>query len=335
MPIENAELAAAVELRWDSLTKPPGSLGRLETLVKAFALQRGLARPALDRQGVYVFCGDHGITEESISAYPSEVTRQMALNFVAGGAAINVLCNQQDIQPIIVDAGIKGDPVPGAINLRIQPGTHNFSIRPAMSRADAIKAIEIGAQLAASAPYDICAVGEMGIGNTTSASALLCALASVPPIVAVGPGTGLSESGVRHKAAVIERSLAHHKPDPSDPIGVLAAVGGFEIGMMAGFLLGAAEARMPIMMDGFISCSAALIARAIDPHVMDYLLFSHQSAEPGHQHMLAALDAVPIFNLSMRLGEGTAAVLGISLLTSALALYNDMATFHSAAVTEA
>lgn len=333
--VDDPRLAEAVDARWNSLTKPQGSLGRLESLVKAFAMQRGVARPTLSRRSIYVFCADHGVTEEGVSAYPSEVTRQMVLNFVAGGAAINVLCRQFSLKAVIVDAGVKGDPVLGALDCRIGAGTANFAKQPAMGRTDAIRAIERGAQLAATAGDDICGVGEMGIGNTTSASALLCALCDVPPANAVGPGTGLNAAGVRHKAEVIHRSLALHRPDPSDPLGVLAALGGFEIAMMTGFLLGAAEIRTPVMMDGFISCAAALVARAIEPRVMDYLLFSHQSAEPGHTAMLSALGAEPLLTLSMRLGEGSGAALGINLLNQALALYSEMATFQGAVVSEA
>jgi nicotinate-nucleotide--dimethylbenzimidazole phosphoribosyltransferase len=332
--LEDASLAEAVDARWNSLTKPRGSLGRLETLVKAFALQRGNDRPTLARRGMYVFCGDHGVTEEGVSAYPSEVTRQMVLNFVAGGAAINVLCRQLFIRSVIVDAGVKGEPVPGAMDCRIGAGTKNFVKEPAMTRDDAVRAIEWGAQLATFAGDEICGVGEMGIGNTTAASALLCVLGGVTPAEAVGPGTGLNEEGVRRKAKVIAGALAFHKPDASDPVAVLAALGGFEIAMMTGFLLGAAESRMPVMMDGFISCAAALVARAIEPRVMGYLHFSHQSAEPGHARMLSALGVEPLLTLSMRLGEGSGAALGINLLSQALALYDNMATFEQAAVSD-
>ncbi len=334
-PIGNAGLRGEVESRWNSLTKPPGSLGRLEDLVTSLALQQGTPRPQLHSKSLHVFCADHGVTAEGISAYPSEVTRQMVLNFAAGGAAINVLCRRIGIRTVIVDAGVKGEPVPGVVTRRIAEGTRNFVHEQAMTRGEAERAIEAGAELAASAGRDdIRGVGEMGIGNTTSASALLCAFAGVPPGDAVGPGTGVPPSGVARKAEVIGRALALHRPDASDPVGVLSRVGGFEIAMMAGFLLGSAELRIPVMMDGFISCAAALAASRIEPAVLGYLHFSHRSAEPAHAHMLAELNATPLLDLSMRLGEGTGAALGISLAENALALYDDMATFEQASVSK-
>ena len=334
-PTANDRVEGEARARWDSLTKPPGSLGRLEDVVRRFALQRGVARPVLRRKSMYIFCGDHGITAEGVSAYPSEVTRQMALNFVAGGAAINVLCRRNGIHPVIVDAGIKGDLVPGLLDHRVAAGTRNFAVEPAMTVDEAIRAIEAGAALACDpqSPDDIRGVGEMGIGNTTSASALLCVLAGVTPEEAAGPGTGLLSAGVAQKAAVITRALALHDADASDPVRVLALFGGYEIAMMTGFLLGSAECRIPVMMDGFISCAAALVASRIHPMVLDYLHFSHESAEPAHARMLAELHAEPLLRLSMRLGEGSGAAIGISILEQALALYDGMATFEEAAVT--
>lgn len=320
-----------VKQRWDSLTKPPGSLGRLEEIVAAIARQQGRPRPSLRRKSLYIFCGDHGVTAEGVSAYPSEVTRQMVLNFVAGGAAINVLCRRIGIRTVIVDAGVKGEPVPGVVVRKIAEGTRNLMHGPAMTRAETEQALEIGRELA-SEPDDIRAVGEMGIGNTTPASALLCAFAGVSPREAVGPGTGLSAEGVARKAEVIEAALALHQPNPADPLGVLARLGGYEIAMMAGFLLGSARRRVPVMMDGFISCSAALVATRLEPTVSEYLLYSHRSAEPAHARMLAELSAAPLLDLNMRLGEGTGAALAISLAEHALALYDEMATFEEAAV---
>jgi nicotinate-nucleotide--dimethylbenzimidazole phosphoribosyltransferase len=201
-----------------------------------------------------------------------------------------------------------------------------------MSRGQAVQAVESGMHLASSVEADICAVGEMGIGNTTAASALLCVFGGVPVDQAVGPGTGLAPAAIRQKAIVVRRALALHQPDPADPIGVLSALAGYEIAMMSGFLLGSAERRVPVMMDGFISCAAALVACALHPLVSDYLLFSHCSAEPGHARMLALLGAEPLLSLSLRLGEGTGAAIGIGILADALALYEGMATFAEASV---
>jgi nicotinate-nucleotide--dimethylbenzimidazole phosphoribosyltransferase len=324
-----------VQSRWDSLTKPPGSLGRLENAVTRFALQRGMARPSMRNKRMFLFCGDHGVTAEGVSAYPSEVTRQMALNFAAGGAAINVLCRRTGMSTVIVDAGIQGEKVPGLLDRRIGSGTRNFVVEPAMTIAEAESAIEAGAALARDAEYgadEIRGVGEMGIGNTTAASALLCALTGMTPVEAAGPGTGLSGEGVSRKAVVIARALLRHKPDRADPLPVLAVFGGFEIAMMTGFLLGSAEVRIPVMMDGFISCAAALVASRLHPTVLDYLLFSHESAEPAHARMLAELRADPLLRLAMRLGEGSGAALGVSILEHALALYDGMATFAEASV---
>jgi nicotinate-nucleotide--dimethylbenzimidazole phosphoribosyltransferase len=331
--LKSPDIREAAEARWNSLTKPPGSLGRLEELVTTLAMQQGRTRPQLLRKSLYVFCADHGVTAEGVSAYPSEVTRQMVLNFVAGGAAINVLCRRIGIHTIIIDAGVKGEPVPGAIPHKIGEGTRNFTHEPAMSRQEAEHAIAVGKDLAISSePDDIRGVGEMGIGNTTAASALLCAFANMPPWDAAGPGTGLPTAAIAHKADVIAHALALHQPDARDPIGVLAQLGGYEIAMMAGFLLGSATRGIPVMMDGFISCSAALVASRIQPSVVDYLHFSHRSAEPAHARMLAELNATPLLDLSMRLGEGTGAALGISLAEHALALYDEMATFEEASV---
>lgn len=337
-PAANPELELAVAERWNSLTKPPGSLGKLEAAVTRLALAQGSARPSLGRPSVTVFCGDHGVTAEGVSAYPSEVTRQMVMNFAAGGAAINALCQQFGIETVIVDAGVSGESVPGCLPRKIGRGTRNLAVEPAMTRADAERAIEAGADLAAEsgeARGAIHGVGEMGIGNTTAASALLCAFTGVAPEDAAGPGTGLAPDGVSRKARVIARALALHQPDATDPIGVLAQLGGYEIAMMTGFLLGSAARRIPVMMDGFISCAAALVAVRLSPNAAGYLIYSHQSAEPGHARMLAALGAEPLLHLDLRLGEGTGAALAINLVAGALALYDNMATFAQASVSGA
>ncbi|MGH9666292.1 MAG: nicotinate-nucleotide--dimethylbenzimidazole phosphoribosyltransferase [Bryobacteraceae bacterium] len=330
---DDTELAARVCVRLASLTKPPGSLGKLEDFALRYCLIRGTAIPPLARKSMFVFCADHGVTEEGVSPYPAEVTRQMVQNFVAGGAAITVLCRQFGIQPTIVDIGVRGDTGAGVVAEKIAGGTKNFAQEPAMTRTEAERTVETGIRLAAGAEiFDVLGAGEMGIGNSTAAAALLSAFTGLDPSETAGRGTGLDGSGLARKAEVIRRALALHRPDASDPIGVLSAVGGFEIGAIAGFILGAAASRRPVVLDGFISCSAALIARALAPETLHYLFFSHRSAERGHRLMLDALGAAPMFDLEMRLGEGTGAALGIGVLEAAVKLYREMATFKEAGV---
>jgi nicotinate-nucleotide--dimethylbenzimidazole phosphoribosyltransferase len=241
----------------------------------------------------------------------------MVANFRAGGAAITVLCRQYGIEPVIVDMG-GGRP------------TRNFTREPAMSRVEAQRAIEVGREHAGDG--DLLGAGEMGIGNSTAAAALLCAFTGIDPQEAAGRGTGLDDAGVARKAGVIARALALHRPDAKDALGVLAALGGFEIAAIAGLILGAAERRRVVVLDGFISCSAALLVRAMDPAALDYVVYSHRSAERGHRRMLEALNARPLFDLDMRLGEGTGAAIGISVVEAAVRLYREMATFESAGV---
>ncbi|MBK9170326.1 MAG: nicotinate-nucleotide--dimethylbenzimidazole phosphoribosyltransferase [Bryobacterales bacterium] len=331
------DLTAAVRARWDALTKPQGSLGLLEETATRYAVIRGTAMPSLARKAMYVFCADHGVTAEGVSAYPAEVTPQMVRNFLRGGAAISVLCRHFGIEPIIVDAGVNAPGEKGVVDCKIDFGTRNFARVPAMTREQAELALERGRELAALAArrFDIAGLGEMGIGNTTPASALLCVFAGVTPTAATGRGTGLSRQAVARKAAVIRRALALHTPDPADAVGALAAVGGFEIAMMAGFLMGAAAHRLPVMIDGFISCAAMLAARVLEPRVEEIAFYSHRSAERAHGRMLKALGARPLLELDLRLGEGTGAALGIALLETAVRLYSDMATFAEARVAEA
>jgi len=317
-PIANVDLEGRIRQRLDSLTKPLGSLGRLESLVLQIGLIQGTDLPAIGRKAMAIFCADHGIVEEGVSPYPSEVTAQMVANFRAGGAAITVLCRHLEIEPVIVDMGV-GKP------------TRNFARDPAMTRVEAERAIAAGMNQVNAG--DVLGAGEMGIGNSTSAAALLSAFTGLDPAETAGRGTGLDEAGVDHKADVIRRALELHRPDPRDPIGVLAALGGFEIAGIVGLILGAAMRRRVVVLDGFISCSAALVARAIAPASLDYVVFSHRSAERGHRKMLEVLGAQALFDLDMRLGEGTGAALGISLIEASLKLYREMATFESAGVT--
>jgi len=314
------ELETRIRRRLDSLTKPQGSLGRLEELALQVGLIQGTDMPAIGRKAMLLFCADHGVVEEGVSPFPQEVTAQMVANFRAGGAAITVLCRQYGIEPVIVDLGI-GKP------------TRNFAREPAMSKDEAQRAIETGIQHADDG--DVLGAGEMGIGNSTAAAALLCAFTGVSPIEAAGRGTGLDDAGVARKADVIARALALHRVDRNDAIGVLAALGGREIAAIVGLILGAAQKRRVVVLDGFISCSAALVVRAMEPAALDYVVYSHCSAERGHQRMLESLGARPLFDLDMRLGEGSGAAIGISLVESAVRLYREMATFDGAGVSTA
>jgi nicotinate-nucleotide--dimethylbenzimidazole phosphoribosyltransferase len=311
------DLEGRIRRRLDSLTKPPGSLGRLEELVVQAGLIQGTDMPVVGRKTMLLFCADHGVVAEGVSPFPQEVTAQMVANFRAGGAAITVLCRQYGIDPVIVDMGV-GRP------------TRNFTREPAMSREEAQRAVDTGRAHAADG--DLLGAGEMGIGNSTAAAALLCAFTGLDPREAAGRGTGLDDAGVERKAGVIARALALHRPDPRDGLGVLAALGGFEIAAIAGLILGAAERRRVVVLDGFISCAAALVVRAIDPAALDGVIYSHRSAERGHRRMLEALNARPLLDLDMRLGEGSGAAIGIGLVESALRLYREMATFTSAGV---
>ncbi len=324
--------------RWNSLTKPPSSLGRLEPLVVDYALMQGTARPQTARKVMALFCADHGVTAEGISAFPRAVTAQMVSNFLVGGAAISVLCRRLEIETLVVDAGVDGPVQPGALDYKCAEGTANFAKEPAMTLAQAEQALRNGMELAASVRQraDVAAVGEMGIGNTTSASALLCAFTGCDPQQAAGAGTGLDPARIHHKAEVIAAALDLHREAIAsrDPLRILSAVGGFEIATMAGFLLGAASHRLPVMIDGFICGAAVLAARSLHPSVMHYLLFSHRSAEAAHERMLAALGGTPLLDLAMRLGEGTGAALALSVLDNAVTLYSQMATFDEVGVSK-
>jgi nicotinate-nucleotide--dimethylbenzimidazole phosphoribosyltransferase len=316
-PIADADLARRIQSRLDSLTKPPGSLGRLESLAMQMGLIQGTEMPAVGRKAMLIFCADHGIVAEGVSPYPQEVTAQMVANFRAGGAAITVLCRHYGIKPVIVDVGV-GRP------------TRNFAREPAMTREETERAIGVG--ISHSGLAEIVGAGEMGIGNSTAAAALFSAFSGLDPVETVGRGTGLDDAGVARKADVIRCAIALHPQDPADPISVLAALGGFEIAAITGLILGAAERRRVVVLDGFIACSAALAARALAPASLDYVVYSHCSAERGHRKMLEYLGARPLLELDMRLGEGTGAAIGINLIEAAVKLYREMATFESAGV---
>jgi nicotinate-nucleotide--dimethylbenzimidazole phosphoribosyltransferase len=327
-------LERRVRQRLASLTKPPGSLGQLEEIAVRFALIRGEEMPSPARRAMYIFCADHGVSIEGVSAYPREVTQQMIRNFVNGGAAINVLCRRLDINPIIVDMGTCGSAIPGVLERKITEGTGNFAQGPAMSRQQAERALLTGRELAedAAGNYDIVGLGEMGIGNTTAASAIVSVYSGREPRETAGAGTGLNEEQIERKAQVIERALRLHQPDPGDPAGVLSAVGGFEIAAIAGFIAAASGLRLPVVLDGFITCAAALIARALQPNALRTCFPSHLSSERGHTLALQQLGLEPYFDFKMRLGEGTGAALMMGVIDSAVRLYREMATFSEASV---
>lgn len=337
-PLDQAALAAA-RARQDMLTKPHGALGRLEALSLQLAGITGRARPRVTAPAVIVMAADHGIARQGVSAYPAEVTPQMVLNFLKGGAAINVLARHAGARVIIVDMGVAADlpEHPDLIRRKLGYGTADFSSTPAMSREQARQAVETGIALAAEAitdGADLLATGDMGIGNTTASSAIVAALAGKPAAEVTGRGTGIDDQGLQRKIALIDQALALHRPDPSDGLDVLAKVGGYEIGGLAGVILGAAAQRVPVVIDGFISGAAALLACALAPVAQPYLIAAHRSVERGHQAIFTRLDLEPLLDLGLRLGEGTGAALGISLCQAACHILNEMATFGEAGVSE-
>lgn len=328
------------------LTKPPGSLGRLEELAVWYAGARGrfpVAAPG--RAELFVFAADHGVAVEGVSAYPAEVTAAMVRNFVAGGAAVNVLARQCGLAMTVVDVGVNGPAAsaeargagtPAFVAARVRPGTRNLRREPAMTRAEAEAARAVGRRAAAEAAArgaDVLVGGDMGIGNTTAAAALVCAFGGDPPEDVVGRGTGVDDAGLARKAAVIRDALALHRPDGGDPLGVLAAVGGLEIAALAGLMHEGALRRIPVIVDGFIAGAAALVAARLAPGVRDFLLLSHLSAERGAGRLAALLGGPPpLVDLGLRLGEGTGATLAVPLLRAAVALQNEMATFGGAEI---
>ncbi len=335
----DSEKIIAAQKHIDSLTKPPGSLGRLEELARQYIGIRGNINPKIDKKAVVIFAADHGVVEEGVSAYPQSVTQQMVLNFLNGGAAINVLANFAQADIFLVDIGVNYnfDSLPNLIHKKIAPGTKNMSQGPSMSRNQAEEAVQIGIEIAencAKNEFDIICTGEMGIGNTTPSSAILSVYGEKKPKFTTGKGTGISDEQWLKKIAVIERAIENNKPKPKDPIDVLAKVGGFEIGGLAGLILGAASYRIPIVVDGLISGAAAVLALKMQPKVKDSIFVSHQSKELGHQVFFKLLDVPPLFDLGMRLGEGTGAVLGMQLIEASVKIYNEMATFKTAGISE-
>ena len=334
-PLDEAAMKKA-RARMDVLTKPQGSLGRMEDLAVQLAGINGELFPCSTRKRVVIMAADHGVTEEGISAYPSEVTAQMVANFTGGGAAINVLGRQNDVEIEVVDVGIKVDNnLPGVKRVRVKAGTDNFRRRPAMSRSEALLALTAGIDCAEEALQDgikVLATGEMGIGNTTASSAVMAALTGYETSLVVGRGTGLDDEKLRHKQDVVGGALKLHKPNPSDPLGVLSLVGGLEIAALTGLIIGAAQRRIPVVIDGFISSTAALAAVKLNSLTWHYLIPSHLSAESGHALLMDYLNLKPYINMGMRLGEGTGAVLGMQLVEAAARITLEMATFEDAMV---
>jgi nicotinate-nucleotide--dimethylbenzimidazole phosphoribosyltransferase len=337
-PIDAALFEAAQE-RLDSLTKPPGSLGRLEEFARRLAAIQGTVKPSIGKKRVYTLAGDHGVTEEGVSAFPSEVTPQMVLNFLGAGAAINVLTNHVGSEIMVVDMGVNFDfdSAPGLIDCKVAKGTANFTKGPAMTTGQTLQAIGAGVELARQAKADgvtLIGVGEMGIGNTTPAAALLAAFSGLSPEEVVGRGTGVDDEGLARKADAVKRGLSVNAVDANDPLGVLAKVGGFEIAGMTGIFLGAAACGLPVLADGFISSSAALVALRLCPALADYLFVAHLSQEQGHTKMVELLGQEPIVDFSMRLGEGTGAALAMTVLEGAAKIPCEMATFAEAGVSD-
>lgn len=338
IPPPDLAARAAAQARLDSLTKPPGSLGRLEELAVWLAGVQGRSLPRLDRRPAYVVAADHGVSDRGVSAYPREVTAQMVVNFLGGGAAINVLARAAWAEVRVVDAGVATDlgEQPGLIQRRIGDGTRDFAREPAMTPAQALACLAAGVELIDGiGPPDVIVLGEMGIGNTTAASAMVAAILGESPNLVTGYGTGIDEEAREAKARLIESALRLHSPRSDDPLDVLAKVGGFEIGVLSGLMIGAAAKRVPVILDGFICGAAALLAAGMAPGVRDYLLAGHQSVEPGHRYILERLELRPLLNLELRLGEGTGAMLALPILDASARLLREMATFEEAGVGKA
>ncbi|WP_018132202.1 nicotinate-nucleotide--dimethylbenzimidazole phosphoribosyltransferase [Effusibacillus pohliae] len=348
--------------RHNRLTKPPGSLGRLEEIAIRLAGIQGQPIPAAAPAAVVVMAGDHGVTEEGVSAYPAEVTVQMVLNFLAGGAAINALARNANADVHVVDVGVKADIPAGQVTEaattgvqekeadsagrsasrlwveKVRYGTANLAKEPAMTREEAERALSVGWEMGRrlhEQGYKIVALGEMGIGNTTASAAVASVLTGRPVQEVAGAGTGLGAEGVNRKIEVIRQAIVLHSPDPSDPVDVLAKIGGLEIAGLAGLTLACAAHRMAVVVDGFITSAAALVAAKIEPDVRPYLFASHRSVEPGHRVVLEALDLEPLFDFSMRLGEGSGAALALPMLQAAARVLAEMATFDEAGVSDA
>jgi len=331
------DLMEEAQKRLDFLTKPQGSLGRLEELAKKLV---GITRekdPEVDKKVVIVMAGDHGIVAEGVSAYPQEVTPQMVYNFIRGGAAINVLAKHVGADVVVVDMGVATDleDDTGVVSKKIGYGTKNFAKGPAMTREEAVQAIQAGIEVVESIEnLNILATGEMGIGNTTPSSAIIATFSGCNVEEVTGRGTGVDDEGLKKKVAAIEKGLAINKPDPADALDVLSKVGGFEIAGLAGCVLAAAANKIPVVIDGFISTAGALIATELAPTAKEYIIASHMSQEIGHRLMLERMGLTPLLDLGFRLGEGTGAALAMGLVEAGIKILKEMATFADAGVSE-
>lgn len=335
--LPEAAAAEAARRRQETLTKPPGSLGRLEALAIRLAALQCRERPAAERVHIAVFAGDHGVAAEGVSAFPQAVTAEMVKNFARGGAAISVLARSLEARLEVVNLGTVADCGDHAAVMQLQlgRGTANLAQAAAMTEPQLLAALDAGRASVTRARgegAELYIGGEMGIGNTTAAAALCCAVLGMPPETLAGPGTGLDPAGVARKAGVLRRALALHRSSFGDPLQILRCLGGFEIAALCGAYISCAQHGLPVLVDGFIASAAALLASRLCPGAEQWMLFAHRSAEPGHAHVLAALDAEPLLALELRLGEGSGAAAAVPLLRLACALHNGMATFAEAGV---
>lgn len=333
-PVDQAVIAE-IQARLNRQAKPKGSLGRLEEFARQFVAIRG--REEIRKKVIFTFAGDHGVVVEGVSAFPREVTAQMVYNFVEGGAAINALSRHAGTEVIVVDMGVDHDfgRLSGLLDRKIGRGTANLARGPAMSHAEAIRCLETGIALACSCPaagIDLVGTGDMGIANTTPSAAIAAVFTGLPPARVTHRGTGIDDAALAHKIQVIEQGLAVNSPDPRDPVDVLAKVGGFEIGGIAGLIIGCAAEGIPVVIDGFISTAGALIAAELHPRVREYLFAAHRSVEVGHTAMLERLQLQPLLDLQLRLGEGTGAALAMTLVEASLCMLREVKTFAEAGV---
>jgi nicotinate-nucleotide--dimethylbenzimidazole phosphoribosyltransferase len=331
-----------LDLAWkrlNNLTKPVGSLGMLEEIAARLVAIYEDPMPEIKGKSIFVFASDHGVVEEGVSAYPKEVTAQMVFNFLRGGAGINVLARHAGADVVVVDVGVDYDfgKIEGLVDRKVVYGSRNMTKGPALTRDEALKCIKIGRELVKkyhAKGYNLFGTGDMGIGNTTPSSAIISVITGYPVEEVTGRGTGIDDETYKRKIEVIKRAIEVNKPDPNDPIDVLAKVGGPEIGAIAGVVLGCAELKIPVVVDGFISTAGALIAYALEPTVKDYIFSAHNSAEKGHKVALSYMGLRRILDLNLRLGEGTGAALAMTIIEASLKVYREMATFEEAGVSK-